>query len=120
MQNLSSGVALTALIALTSPHWIGVAFAQSDATETKTDEVQSIEPEEEEEARQEKIVVTGSLIPRDEFSSIAPLEIITPDLAFRRGDLTLADMVQGSTLALGAPQRRGNSPKRVPKSRFST
>lgn len=94
-KSVLSGVALGAL-ALS-----GTAFAQ-DAEEDVAVEV--IEEAADEEVRQEKIVVTGSLIARDEYSSASPIQVITAEVATLEGLVDTASLLQGSSLAAGSTQ----------------
>ncbi|NQV86767.1 MAG: TonB-dependent receptor plug domain-containing protein, partial [Woeseiaceae bacterium] len=52
----------------------------------------------------EQIVVTGSRIRRDGFSSSSPLDIVVIDKAAVTGISNLGDLMQASTIAAGAPQ----------------
>ncbi len=49
----------------------------------------------------EEVVVTGSRLKRDTFSSIAPLQIITSEVSREAGLIDAADILQGSTTASG-------------------
>ena len=59
---------------------------------------------EEEEVQVEEIMVTGSRIKRDGFSSSSPMDIIQAENATRMGHPDLASMLQSSTIASGAQQ----------------
>ncbi len=50
------------------------------------------------------IIVTGSRIRRDEFSSAAPLTVVDPAIAVKSGMIDTASMVQGSPIAAGSSQ----------------
>ncbi len=52
-------------------------------------------------AATEEIVVTGSRIRRDEFSSASPITVITSESSALAGLLDSADILQGSTIAAG-------------------
>ena len=71
-KSVFGGVALSALTLS------GAAFAQEAEEETV---VEVVDETTETESRQEKIVVTGSLIARDEFSSSSPIQVITAEVA---------------------------------------
>ncbi len=58
--------------------------------------------EDEAEATEEKILVTGSRIRRDEFASASPIQILSTDDAKKQGISTIAEMLQRSTLVNGA------------------
>ena len=85
----------------------GPGYAQEGETPDTTadDAVESVTaPEAVDEARQEKIVVTGSLIARDEFASSSPIQVITAETATLEGLVDTASLLQGSSLASGATQ----------------
>lgn len=70
---------------------------------------QESEEDEEEEQQQEsrttdRIVVTGSLLRRDEFSSSAPIQVITAETASLEGLLDTAEILQESSIAAGSTQ----------------
>ena len=99
MRSVLSGSLISALA------MSGYAFAQESNEETSDDSVALIEEiAEEEEARQDKIVVTGSLIARDEFSSASPIQVITAEVATLEGLIDTASLIQGSSLASGSTQ----------------
>nr|WP_282098485.1 TonB-dependent receptor [Qipengyuania vesicularis] len=75
------------------------AFAQDDAATDETEEVA-----EETAPAAQPIVVTGSRIRRDEFTSPAPLTVIDPEIAVRQGLNSTAEFVQGSPIAAGSGQ----------------
>ena len=50
------------------------------------------------------IVVTGSRIRRDEFSSASPITIVDPEISARQGLNSTSAMVQGSPIAAGSDQ----------------
>ncbi|MCS6625419.1 TonB-dependent receptor [Roseibacterium beibuensis] len=50
------------------------------------------------------IVVTGSRIPRNEFTSPSPIQVLTSERAEQRGLSDTAQLLQSSTLAAGSPQ----------------
>lgn len=85
----------------------GPGYAQEGETpDTAADDaVESVTaPEAVDEARQEKIIVTGSLIARDEFASSSPIQVITAETATLEGLVDTASLLQGSSLASGATQ----------------
>lgn len=75
-------------------------FAQeADEPETTT------EQEEQQAAQtQDRIVVTGSLLRRDEFSSSAPIQVITSEVASLEGLLDTSEILQESSIAAGSTQ----------------
>ena len=60
--------------------------------------------EQEEGADVEEIVVTGSRIRRDTFSSAAPMDSVLTETASVRGITDVATMLQTTTVAMGSPQ----------------
>jgi iron complex outermembrane recepter protein len=58
----------------------------------------------EEPAEIEEVVVTGSRIRTDTFSSAAPMEVVLTKTAAARGIADVASMLQTSTVAAGSPQ----------------
>ncbi len=82
---------------LASPTW-----AQDDEIETTT--IQSAADAEESAANVqpvEEVIVTGSRLRRDTFSSVAPMQIITTEFSKEVGLVDAADILQGSTAATG-------------------
>ncbi|MCA8893480.1 MAG: TonB-dependent receptor [Hyphomonas sp.] len=97
-RSVFSGVAIGALI------MTGAANAQ-EADTADEDVVTTIDTTpSESEARQEKIVVTGSLLARDEFASSSPIQVITAEVATLEGLVDTAALLQGSSLAAGSTQ----------------
>jgi iron complex outermembrane receptor protein len=93
-----SGVAIGALI------MTGAANAQ-EADTADEDVITTIDTAPaEDEARQDKIVVTGSLLARDEFASSSPIQVITAEVATLEGLVDTAALLQGSSLAAGSTQ----------------
>lgn len=90
-----TGVAFSAL-ALSN-----TAIAQ-DADED--DAVEVVEEVDEDESRQEKVVITGSLIARSEYTSASPIQVITAEVATLEGLVDTAALLQGSSLAAGSTQ----------------
>jgi len=86
-------------VAISALSLSGTAIAQEDA-----DVVEVIEEIVEEESRQQKVVVTGSLLARDEFSSASPIQVITAEVATLEGLIDTASILQGSSLAAGSTQ----------------
>ncbi|HEX7061626.1 MAG TPA: TonB-dependent receptor [Woeseiaceae bacterium] len=58
----------------------------------------------ENQADVEQIVVTGSRIKKDEFSSAAPMDVVVTETAKVRGLPDVASMLQATTVAAGSPQ----------------
>jgi iron complex outermembrane receptor protein len=97
-RSVFSGVAIGALI------MTGAANAQETDTADE-DVITTIDTAPaEDEARQDKIVVTGSLLARDEFASSSPIQVITAEVATLEGLVDTAALLQGSSLAAGSTQ----------------
>ena len=77
-----------------------MAWAQEDDATTDDDVIEVIE-EDEDEARQEKVTVTGSRLKRDTFSSVAPLQVITADTAIESGLIDSAEILKSGTSVTG-------------------
>ncbi|NBC21511.1 MAG: TonB-dependent receptor [Alphaproteobacteria bacterium] len=81
------------------------AMAQETATDEAADTVERTEQvSEETESRQEKVVVTGSLLRRDEYSSASPIQVINAEVSTLEGLVDTADILQGSSVAAGSVQ----------------
>lgn len=82
-------------------------FAPALAQEVDTDEpetITTVDTDDEPEARQEKVRVTGSLLRRDEYSSASPIQVITSEVSTLEGLVDTADILQGSSVAAGSVQ----------------
>ncbi|MCR9079605.1 MAG: TonB-dependent receptor [Hyphomonadaceae bacterium] len=79
--------------------WAGAAVAQ----ETGDEEVPVVieEVDEDDEARQDKVVVTGSRLRRDSFSSVAPLQVITAETAVEAGLIDSSEILKSGTSVNG-------------------
>ncbi len=77
------------------------AYAQDQGGGDQTTIADAITSTEEEKQVQDKIVVTGSRIKRDTFSSVAPLQIISGQGSREVGLIDPADILQESTAASG-------------------
>ena len=76
----------------------GSAWAQDD------DDDASSEDETEEDADLGRITVTGSLLRREEFTSTSPMQIINAETQALAGQLSAAQILQGTTVAAGTTQ----------------
>ncbi|MGA0073497.1 MAG: TonB-dependent receptor plug domain-containing protein, partial [Steroidobacteraceae bacterium] len=74
-----------------------MALAQVDEAQTTQDTV----AEEEEEAEFQEVVVTGSRIKRNEFTSPAPIQVITAERSQLAGLLSTEEILRNSTVASG-------------------
>ncbi len=96
------GVRLMHTTALSVALSFGIAQAQE--TEDDTIAVTTVDEDQVEEARQEKVTVTGSRLARDEFSSAAPIDVLTASEAKIEGLGDVAALLQTSTAASGSSQ----------------
>lgn len=80
--------------------------AQTDSGIEKSGEASTIPPAEaaERQADSNTIVVTGSRIRRNEFTSPDPVQIINPDLAEKEGRVDTGEIIQSSPIAAGSFQ----------------
>ena len=74
---------------------VSLAFSPQSLAQEEADEA-----DEEEDVREE-IIVTGSRLKRDTYTSIAPLQIITSRVSREVGLIDAADILQESTAAAG-------------------
>lgn len=77
--------------------WAGAAVAQDEA-----DVVEVVEQvEEDDEARQEKVVITGSRIARNSFTSTSPVQVLDGDTIADAGFLDLGEALRTSSVVQG-------------------
>lgn len=83
----------------------GAAFAQTPAPqEQEPQQQQQTQPQQTQPQREERIVVTGSRIQRDNFTSASPITVITAEAATLEGLIDTADVLQSSSVASGSTQ----------------
>lgn len=92
------------LLALCLSTQMLLAWAQDADSDADSDEDTTSEEEDEDGAILDRIVVTGSLLRREEFSSTSPMQIITAESQFQAGQMSVAQMLQSSTIAAGTTQ----------------
>ena len=81
------------------------AFAQEPAAPQDAQPVPQNEGDTPEDASQVgDIIVTGSRIPQNEFTSPSPIQVLTAERAEQRGLSDTAQLLQSSTVAAGSPQ----------------
>ena len=102
LRNLG-GVALVALL----PFLLPLQAQESDSSETDIEEETQVaeddkDSEDVSDQREETLVVTGSRLARDEFSSISPLQIIDAETSREAGLIDASEAIQESTTASGA------------------
>lgn len=91
-------LATTVFAGLAGSLTAGLALAQDADDETP---VVIEEIDEDDEARQERVVVTGSRIQRSEFTSIKPVQVISGEISRDIGLVDAASLLQESTVATG-------------------
>lgn len=94
---LCRSAALGALLASSAP---ALAQVTESGPQPPAETVQP--PEERDEG--DRVVVTGSRIARDAFTSTAPIQVITSEQSTLEGLVDTAEMLQGSTMASGSVQ----------------
>jgi iron complex outermembrane receptor protein len=87
------------LLALALSTQVLTAWAQEDTSADADDE-----QTDEESLELDRVQVTGSLLKREDFTSARPMQVIDAETQFQAGQLTVADMLQGSTVAAGTTQ----------------
>lgn len=81
------------------------AFAQDAAAPQDAQPVPQNQGDTPEEAAQVgDVIVTGSRIPQNEFTSPSPVQVLTSERAEQRGLSDTAQLLQSSTVAAGSPQ----------------
>ncbi|MCR9270275.1 MAG: TonB-dependent receptor [Hyphomonadaceae bacterium] len=101
-------LASTLLAGMAGGFWAGAATAQ-DAPDDDDSVTVIEEVDETDEARQEKVVVTGSRIARDEFSSASPLQVIDGEVSRDLGLIDASDLLGQTTVVQGQQTTTGLS-----------
>ncbi|HEY7800296.1 MAG TPA: TonB-dependent receptor plug domain-containing protein, partial [Hyphomonadaceae bacterium] len=99
---LRRSAALGALLATTC----APAFAQTPSTPApQAAPVETTQPADESQQDEgDRVVVTGSRIARDAFTSTAPIQVITAEASTLEGLVDTAEILQGSSIAQGSVQ----------------
>ena len=82
--------------------WAGAAIAQEADAEEDAAPIVIEEVEDGDEARQEKVVVTGSRIARDSFTSTAPLQVVTAETIREAGLVDVGEILKTTSVVTGA------------------
>ena len=95
-------LATTLFVGAASGMWSGAAIAQetNDADDETLVVIEEVE-DDVEESRQEKVVVVGSLLARDEYSSISPVQVIQADVQRDKGLIDATSILQSSPVSAG-------------------
>src|SRR5215813_6235940 len=99
---LCRSAAIGALFAACAPAFAQNTNQQQSPPQTTVDNVQPTEQPTEEKG--ERVVITGSRIRRDEFTSTAPIQVITAEESTLEGLVDTAEILQGSSIAEGSTQ----------------
>lgn len=98
--------ATTLLAGVAGGLWAGAAIAQ-DADEEVVTVIEEVD--EDDEARQEKVVVTGSRLARDEFTSVSPLQIVDGEAARELGLIDAQSLLSNTSVVSGQQNTIGVS-----------
>ena len=92
-------LATTLMAGFAGTMWAGAAIAQ----DAENDDVPTVieEVDDEDEARQEKVVVVGSLLGRSEYTSISPVQVIQADIQRDKGLVDATSILQSSPVSAG-------------------
>ena len=77
----------------------GIAYAQVDPFPTEVEQIEDDEDEFAEEA--DEIVVTGSRVKRNEYTSISPIQIVSGEIARDLGLIEAGDILRQTTVVQG-------------------
>ena len=83
---------------------VAAAIGFSSGTLYAQEDVAEMEAAEDSERAVEEVVVTGSRIIRDGYSSASPMEVISADVGLIQGIADVGSLLQTSTIASGSPQ----------------
>ncbi len=91
----------TLILALGLALFANPTWAQDDQSEDTTESEEAVDEAEDESADLGRIVVTGSRLQRETYTSIQPLQIITAEGSREAGLVDATDILQSSTAAGG-------------------
>lgn len=81
------------------------AFAQDNTPQPPATPVDQVQPAtQDEQPNGDRVVITGSRIARDAFTSTAPIQVITAEASTLEGLVDTAEILQGSSIAQGSTQ----------------
>ncbi len=83
---------------------LSLGYGAANAQEAADTPVEIVPAAEAEQPSGDRVVVTGSRIARDAFSSASPIQVITSEGAVLEGLVDTAELLQGSTSAAGSTQ----------------
>jgi iron complex outermembrane receptor protein len=93
----------TLILALGLALFANPTWAQDDQSEEAEDQATE-QDDAEESVALDRVVVTGSLLKREDFTSVSPMQVIDAETQFQAGQLSVSDMLQGTTVASGTTQ----------------
>lgn len=99
--NIHKFMTAAAICALAGSMYPASAFAQAQADEAVPEATEDAESE---DAGKEVILVTGSRIRRDEFSTIEPITVVTAEEITQSGFNSATDALQGAEVTAGSGQ----------------
>lgn len=82
----------------------GAALAQDEQDDAQVEQTQESPAAEAAASGDDTIIVTGSRLRRDEFSSASPIQVLNAESASLEGLIDTADIIQGSSIAAGSVQ----------------
>src|SRR5690349_11620990 len=81
------------------------AFAQNNTPQPPASPVDQVQPANPDDQKSgDRVVITGSRIARDAFTSTAPIQVITAEASTLEGLVDTAEILQGSSIAQGSTQ----------------
>ncbi|HEX5008657.1 MAG TPA: TonB-dependent receptor, partial [Hyphomonadaceae bacterium] len=99
---LCRSAAIGALLAATCAPALAQQTPATPAPQTAP--VETTQPAEDTQQEGDRVVVTGSRIARDAFTSTAPIQVITAEASTLEGLVDTAEILQGSSIAQGSTQ----------------
>jgi iron complex outermembrane recepter protein len=101
---ISTGASLVALAVATAVHGQQSPSPAAQQAESEGPQVKKADDGADSAAEIEQVIVTGSRIRRDEFSSASTISIVDPKVAELQGQFTAAGLLQSGLLAAGSSQ----------------
>jgi iron complex outermembrane receptor protein len=83
---------------------MGAAVAQTPTSDQPPATVDTTTPAAAEEDDADRVVITGSRIARDAFTSTSPIQVITAEQSTLEGLVDTSELIQGSSIAQGSLQ----------------
>jgi iron complex outermembrane receptor protein len=94
-----------ASIAFSSVTPVWAQESEPEVTDNDTETVEQVEPAAENgQLRQDRIVVTGSRLQKDEFTSSSPVQVITSETSTLQGLVSASEVLQSASVAAGSGQ----------------